>query len=233
MTETLYIDGDYLKNHPNWHVEDSAWKAEKIKTLLDKNKINPKTICEIGCGAGEILNQLHGSLPNDCDFVGYDISADAIKLANQRVKDRLSFIHGDLLTSSETIVFDALLIIDVFEHIEDYIGFLKKCKRFGEYKILHIPLDMTVQKILRKQVLMDARNNVGHLHYFTKDTAIATLIDSGYEIIDSFYTPWGFEMSQKTLLKKIFQLPFRFFYAVNPDLAVRIMGGSSLIVLAK
>lgn len=233
MTETLYIDGDYLKNHPSWHTEDSAWKADKIKKILAKNKINPKSICEIGCGAGEILNQLRSLLPNDCDFTGYDISADAIQLAKKREKERLSFFHGDLLTSSSTQAFDALLIIDVFEHIEDYIGFLRKCKQFGEYKVLHIPLDMTVQKIIRTKVLMDARNNVGHLHYFTKETALATLVDSDYEIIDSFYTPWGFEMPQKTLLKKIFQLPFRLFYAISPDLAVRVMGGSSLIVLAK
>ncbi|WP_159474342.1 bifunctional 2-polyprenyl-6-hydroxyphenol methylase/3-demethylubiquinol 3-O-methyltransferase UbiG [Dyadobacter sp. 3J3] len=233
MTETLYMDGDYLKNHPSWHTEDSAWKADKIKKIFSKNKIDPKSICEIGCGAGEILNQLQISLPSDCEFIGYDISEDAIKLAKKREKERLSFYHGDLLVSMPPEVFDVLLIIDVFEHIEDYMGFLRNCKKFGGYKVLHIPLDMTVQKILRPKVLMDARNNVGHLHYFTKETALATLVDSGYEIIDSFYTPWGFEMAQKTLLKKIFQLPLRFFYAINPDLAVRVMGGSSLIVLAK
>ncbi|WP_229215913.1 class I SAM-dependent methyltransferase [Dyadobacter frigoris] len=200
--------------------------------ILAKNNIKPTTICEIGCGAGEILNQLHSAFPDYSNFVGYDISENAIDLAQNRTKDRLKFIKGDLLLDPSS-KFDLLLTIDVFEHIEDYIGFLRKCREKAEYKIFHIPLDMTVQKVLRTDVLKDARQNVGHLHYFTKETALATLVDSGYEIVDSFYTPWGFELAQKTLLKKIFQLPFRLFYNINPDLAVRIMGGSSLIVLAK
>lgn len=233
MSENLYIDGDYLKNHPSWHSEDSAWKADKIKKILSKNRIYPKNICEIGCGAGEILNQLHSSLSSDCNFTGFDISADAIKLANGRAKERLSFVQGDLLSSTPKHFYDALLIIDVFEHIEDYIGFLRSCKECAEFKILHIPLDMTVQKIMRPKVLMSARNNVGHLHYFTHETALATLKDVGYEIIDSAFTPWGFEMPQKTIIKRLFQLPFRLFFSLNPALAVRVMGGSSLIVLAK
>ena len=92
---------------------------------------------------------------------------------------------------------------------------------------------MSVQKVLRKDVLMHARQKVGHLHYFTRETALDTLKDAGYEIIDSFYTPWGFEMQQKTLLKKLFQLPLKIFYSINADLAVKVMGGSSLIVLTK
>ncbi|WP_149242260.1 class I SAM-dependent methyltransferase [Dyadobacter sp. 32] len=233
MSESLYTDGAYLKNHPDWHAEDSKWKAEKITTLLNKNKVKPTTICEIGCGAGEILNRLYSSLPDKCNFVGYDISADAIEMATSRAKDRINFVQGDLLATLPPRSFDLLLMIDVFEHVDDYLGFLKKCKNLAEYKVFHIPLDMTVQKILRKQVLMDARHNVGHLHYFTRETALATLRDAGYEIIDSNFTPWGFEMPQKSLLKRIFRLPFWLFYQFNADLAVRIMGGSSLIVLAK
>ncbi|GLU54923.1 hypothetical protein Dfri01_43840 [Dyadobacter frigoris] len=232
MTESLYLDGDYLKNNPNWHVEDSSWKAKKIKQILTKNKITPSTICEIGCGAGEILNQLYSTLPNTSNFIGYDISENAIDLAKSRTKERLKFKKQDLLLE-DSAQFDLLLIIDVFEHIEDYLGFLRKCRQKAEYKVFHIPLDMTVQKVLRKDVLMHARQKVGHLHYFTRETALDTLVDAGYEIIDEFYTPWGFEMTQKTFLKKIFQLPFRLFYSLNPDLAVRVMGGSSLIVLAR
>lgn len=232
MTESLYLDGDYLKNNPNWHVEDSSWKAEKIKQILTRNKITPSTICEIGCGAGEILNQLYGTLPNTSNFIGYDISENAIDLAKSRTKERLKFKKQDLLLE-DSAPFDLLLIIDVFEHIEDYLGFLRKCRQKAEYKVFHIPLDMTVQKVLRKDVLMHARQKVGHLHYFTRETALDTLVDAGYEIIDEFYTPWGFEMEQKTFLKKMFQLPFRLFYNLNPDLAVRVMGGSSLIVLAR
>ncbi len=82
MTEKIYTDeGEYLKKNPMWHVEHSPWKAKQILKILSRNPINPKTVAEVGCGAGEILNQLHLSLPNDVSFTGFDISSDAIRIA--------------------------------------------------------------------------------------------------------------------------------------------------------
>lgn len=34
------------------------------------------------------------------------------------------------------------------------------------------------------------RRSVGHIHYFTKETALALLEDTGYRVIDHGYT-WG------------------------------------------
>ena len=62
-------------------------EAKQIIKMLSRNPINPKSIVEIGCGAGEILNQLHLSMPNDVSFTGYDISNDAIFLPSQEKKD--------------------------------------------------------------------------------------------------------------------------------------------------
>lgn len=41
-----------------------------------KNALNPSRICEIGCGAGEILNQLAIQYPGK-EFYGYKISPQA------------------------------------------------------------------------------------------------------------------------------------------------------------
>ena len=233
MSENIYTEenGEYLKNNPTWHVEDSPWKAKQIIKMLSRNPINPKSIAEIGCGAGEILNQLHLSMPNDLSFTGYDISSDAISLAKQREKERLEFKHENFLESN--LKFDLLLVIDVFEHIDDYLGFLKLCKSKAKNTIFHIPLDISVWGILRN-TLMSRRKSVGHLHYFIKETAIATLVDSGYDIVDFFYTEWGFDLSpRKTLKSKIKYLIIKTLYKINKDITVRIFGGVSLLVLTK
>ena len=80
-----------------------------------------------------------------------------------------------------------------------------------------------------------ARKNVGHLHHFMKDTALATLTYSGQEIVDWFYTPGALEVNNKglTFFGKILNLVRRFFYWIKPDFAVRAFGGFSLIVLTK
>ena len=46
--------------------------------------------------------------------------------------------------------YDLILCIDVFEHVEDYIGFLKTLKNKSKYHIFNIPLDMCALKVLEK-----------------------------------------------------------------------------------
>ncbi len=79
---------------------------------------------------------------------------------------------------------------------------------------------------------MYARDTVGHLHYFMKETAIATLVDSGYDIVDFFYTPAAFDFPGKSLTTKTALLLRKMLYKMNPDLAVKLLGGFSLLVLA-
>lgn len=233
MADTIYTEknGEYLKNNPTWHIEDSPWKAKQILKMLRRNPIHPKSIAEIGCGAGEIVNQLHQAMPNDVSFTSYDISGDAIRLAKQREKDRLKFEHSDFLENNSK--FDLVLMMDVFEHVADYLGFLKRCKSKSKYTIFHIPLDITIMKIA-KNGLISKRKSVGHLHYFIKETALATLVDAGYEITDFFYTEEFIDLSvRKTLKSKIFYVLHKSLYKINEDLAVRLFGGVSLLVLTK
>lgn len=233
MSEKIYTEenGEYLKNNnPTWHVQDSPWKAKQIVKMLNRNPINPKSIAEVGYGAGEILNQLLLSLPNDVSFTGYDISSDAISLAKQREKERLEFKHENFLDTNAK--FDLLLMIDVFEHVDDYLGFLKSCKIKAKNTIFHIPLDISVSAILRNK-LISGRNSVGHLHYFMKETAIASLVDSGYDIVDSFYTAGSLDLPRKTLKSRIAVLPRKLMFNTNQDFAAKMLGGFSLLFLTK
>ena len=109
--------GEYLLNNPTWHVEDSPWKAKQILKMLNRHPINPKSIAEVGCGAGEILNQLYLALPTDLTFTGFDISIDAFNFAKERENKRLKFRLGDFSETREK--FDLLLAMDVFEHVDD------------------------------------------------------------------------------------------------------------------
>ena len=233
VNDYVQTNSSYLHANPTWHVEDSAWKATQILKLIERNKLTPKSIVEIGCGAGEILNQLQQRMKDkDIDFSGYEIAPDAFKLAHTRTKERLIFFQEDLLQNNHA--YDLLLMIDVFEHVEDYIGFVRKCNTKATYKIYHIPLDMSLWSIFTNYPA-SARNKIGHLHYFMKDTALATLTDAGQEVVDWFYTPGAFEVNNKGLgfSGKIIQLLRRFFYKIKPDFAVKAFGGFSLIVLTR
>ncbi len=222
-------NSDYRNNNPSWHVEDSPWKAQQIYKIIKKNNLYFDTIVEIGCGVGEILNQLYYKLPNNVNLFGYDISKDAYQEAKIRSKERLSFYNEDLLL--QNVSFDLLLMIDVFEHVDDYIKFLKSSKSKAKYFIFHIPLDLSVTSIVRNK-LIDARNSVGHIHYYSKETALATLEYSNFEIIDYFYTDGAISLGKKIRTRAL-NLVRKLFFSLNKDFTVRIFGGYSLLVLAK
>jgi 2-polyprenyl-3-methyl-5-hydroxy-6-metoxy-1,4-benzoquinol methylase len=230
--EDRYNNGEYVKYNKTWSVETSDWKSEKILGMLRKNDISPKTICELGCGAGEILNQLYLKM-KDVEFTGYEISKFAFELCRTRENAKLKFILGDLLAETNSEYFDLLLVIDVIEHIEDCFGFLRKCKEKANYKIFHIPLDMNVQAVLRATPIITSRKMVGHLHYFSKETALETLIECGYRILDVSYTHSSIEFKNRTLKNKILDIPRKLLMHLTEDLTVRILGGSSLLVLAE
>ncbi len=229
--DSIYTTGEYAHRNPTYHVEDSVWKAGHILRVIRTHNLQPRRVCEVGCGAGEILKQLQRALPGDVQFDGYEISPQAFALCKERANERLHF-HCASLPTDDTPAFDLLLCIDVFEHVPDYIGFLKALRGRATRTIFHIPLDLSVQSVLRGAPIMNTRRQFGHLHYFTKSTALATLADCGYEVADWFYTAVGADRGQgfKSLLAK---WPRKILAALNQDLAARVLGGHSLLVLAK
>ena len=113
----IYKDGEYLKKNPTWHVEESPFKAKYILQMLKRNNLAPKTICEAGCGAGEVLRQLQLQMDADQEFWGYDISPQAIEFSKPRENDHLHFKLADL-GKEQGVNLDLLLVLDVVELLE-------------------------------------------------------------------------------------------------------------------
>jgi hypothetical protein len=230
--ETIYTDGTYLRNNPDWHVDDSPWKAKHIATMLDRHGIVPTTVCEIGCGAGEILRALSTHLEPATKFYGYEISPNAYKICSQKANERFNFRLENLL-DDEGAHFELVMAIDVFEHVEDYFGFLRKLRTKGQYKLFHIPLELSAQQVLRGTPLLEARRSVGHIHHFSKETALATLEDCGYRVIDHFYTSGRTDLGGLGWKSQLMRIPRHALYSLSPDAAARTLGGYSLLVLAQ
>ncbi len=231
----IYTDGDYLETTRTWHSEDSPWKADQIARMIDKVGLQPGLVAEIGCGAGKILDELSRKPSLEkARFKGYDISSQAIELCGEIESNRIEFFREDPLTTASPEVFDLLLVIDVFEHVPDYLSFLRLCQAKAEYKIYHIPLDLHVSSMLRNSFFRE-RYTVGHLHYFTADSALAALRDTGHEIVDTFYTngTFGTFREHPALKTAIANVPRWLFSKISLPVTARLFGGYSLMVCAK
>ncbi len=228
--QDIYQDGTYLANNSEWHVADSPWKAEQIRAMLARNSLAPATVCEVGCGAGQILRILSERMPAAEHFYGYEISPQAYELCSPLANERLSFKLLDLLEQED--VFDLVMAIDVFEHVEDYIGFIRSLRERGRHQLFHIPLDLSVQSVLRGTP-MRSRAEIGHLHYYYKDTALATLTSAGCEIVDWCYTASDLELPNRGWKANLAKLPRKVLYGLHQDFAARLLGGFSLLVLTR
>jgi len=122
--------------------------------------------------------------------------------------------------------------MDVIEHVDDYMGFLGGLCPRATYKIFHIPLDLSAQTVFRGKPIARQRSVHGHIHYFTKDTALATLRHTDYEIVDWIYTGSGVEKAYG-FANWLAKYPRILLKRLTPDLSVRVLGGYDLLVLAK
>jgi cyclopropane fatty-acyl-phospholipid synthase-like methyltransferase len=230
--EQRYTDGDYLAQNPGWSLEDAEWKAGMIAALLLKNNVQFNTVTEIGCGAGGVLHGLQQRFGSAL-FSGYDISPQAIAMAQKLQQDKLQFYQEDFL-QKDTAPADLLLVIDVVEHVADFYNFLKQVKAKGRQFVFHIPLDMSCRTLLKPHVLLQQRQSVGHIHYFTKELVCWAMQDCGYTISHWQYTkprididsPGGFKRAVKKLLRNLC-------YSINKNLSVKIWGGYSILILAE
>jgi 2-polyprenyl-3-methyl-5-hydroxy-6-metoxy-1,4-benzoquinol methylase len=222
MSDSIYHDGTYSDSNPTWHEEDSGWKAANILKLLERNRVTPANIAEVGCGGGLILKEV-AKRYGTATAVGYDVSPQAHARARSRAAANVEFRHLDILATTDH--FDVLMAIDVFEHVDDYIGFLRSLRKHATRTVFHIPLDISVQAVARAQPIMYARQRVGHLHYFTKETALATLEYAGYTNKDWFYTYSAIEAPGRSRMSRLISWPRKLALAINEDLAVRFLGG--------
>jgi SAM-dependent methyltransferase len=228
-----YLTGEHLAKNPGWHAHESAWKAGHVVRMLARNGLAPKRIGDVGCGAGEVLRLLQARLPADCEFWGYDVSPQALALCAGRGNARLHFRLADPTREAGAAPFDLLLVLDVVEHVEDCFGFLRALRPRGRRAIFEVPLDLSVQTVLRGRPLLRERDHSGHLHYFTKDLALQLLRDVGYEVRDHFYTAAALDFRSPSLRNRLPRAPRRLLGAVHEDFAVRLLGGYRLMVLAE
>jgi len=236
----IYLSGEYTNKNSSYHIEDSVYKWNNFQKILSRSGIDFKSfknIVEVGCGAGQIItNAKKSSMFNNCNFVGHDINPDAINIA-KKLNGSISFINKDFFDSDLFGKTDLLICADVFEHIENSHEFLKKLADGSKYLLFNIPLDINLLSLLRQEsIFSNFYKNLGHLHFYSKKTALLILEHSGINIIDHSYAKFRlshFPKGSLTIKRILSILPQKIIDLISEDLACVLMGGYSLVVLAK
>ena len=229
--EARYRDGDYLAETGDWHEEDAAWKAARVAEAMEAAGLSPSTVADFGCGSGGVLASLQPMLPPEVRLTGFEMAPPAFALAGARSNDRLRFVNASPAEDVEAR-FDVALVLDVFEHVPDYLGFLDSIRGKADAFIFHIPLDLSIRSILRDGP-SEKRRRIGHLHYFTAPTARATLEDCGYRIRHCRFTHAALQPPPIGLKARLGFIPDRLLFRLHPNLCATLFGGCALLVVAE
>jgi SAM-dependent methyltransferase len=228
-----YVDGTYSLKVADWHAEDSPRKAAHVLRMLARHRLVPKTICDVGCGAGEVLVEMQRRMPANTVLTGCDISPQAIAICRPKENRRLKFIRAPR-RDMDMDRSELLLLLDVFEHVPDYVGLLEALRAKASWFVFHIPLEISLQSTRKDSAtIREMRSRYGHLHHFTKGTALATLADAGYDVVDHFYTDDWHCSPPRRLRHRVSYEARRLMFRLAPNLATLVFHGFNLLVLAR
>jgi len=110
-------------------VETVHWWWEGRRQLLKMLLVGKKyeKILDIGCGTGETMTFLHKLYPK-AQLYGIDSSAKAIKYVKSRLHKNVTLASATKLPFKDSF-FDAVLFLDVLEHVQDDQKCITEAKR--------------------------------------------------------------------------------------------------------
>lgn len=162
-----------------WH----RGKRKILRCLLE-DLVPPGTgrrVVEVGCGVGENLGHLAG----DYHCIGLDISDDALGWARAHFP-HIPFKRGDSpgCFDEELSQADAVLLLDVLEHIDDDQGFLAEVVRWmrpGAFLFITVPAEPSLWGVHDE--------SLGHRRRYTEKTARALWINQS--VIPILVSPYN------------------------------------------
>lgn len=173
------------------------------ETVRAANAGSLESICEVGCGEGELLKVLRAECPQARLFAS-DISADEVAKARKNCAAvHYSVQNAEDLSEYADESFDLVVCCEVLEHLPDPRQGLSELLRISKnYILVSTPREplWRALNMLRGKYLRDFGNTPGHLNHWTmrqfsnflKAHPLVSITQRRYPL------PW-----QMTLIKKI------------------------------
>jgi SAM-dependent methyltransferase len=231
MSDTRYNDGTYAEQNPDWHARDAQEKARAVVQLIDMIDYEPTSILDVGCGRGHVLVDVKRRLDETgrthIAYTGWDLSFDAIERCPTVAG--MEFRGGNMLVSNAWG--DVVLCVDTFEHVGNDVGWLRRLREHGRMFVFRIPLDLSALDVVRPKHLLSARKDFGHKHAYTRELALQVLEEAGFNVLFESYhrVPLHDPRPRQRLTDGVRSALF----TAHPHRAVRLLGGYSLMVIAR
>ena len=160
-----------------------------------KNKERVTTICEVGCGEGELLKILHKHFPK-AKLYACDLAPNEVAKAKRNTKElKVTFTeqNAESLHIYADQQFDLVVCCEVLEHLDQPKKGLAELKRIGRTGIVSVPLEplWRILNLLRLKYVNHLGNTPGHLNHWSTDSFQNLLRTRSLKVKQSkFPLPW-------------------------------------------
>lgn len=199
MTETaedLYLGREYARRHSDWHLADASGKAHDlapaVSELLPRLPEHRLRLADIGAGCGGVLHEICCLVRNLAPEIeiypeGYEISPAAVELAARSFPELT--IHRKPFDSADG-PFDAVLLADVLEHLENPWELLRKARSASRYLLIRQPL-LESFSTFRHDNYRAQRHEWGHIGFFTYRSFLDMAAATGWSPVKiRLAAPW-------------------------------------------
>lgn len=143
--------------HPKHRIMDyHKWFADQIEPDWH--------VLDVGCGHGALTRTVSEKTKN---ILGIDIHAGNVRKA-ERLNPGIQFIHGDATSYCFESRFDAVVLSNVLEHIENRVEFLRALSRVTQRILVRVPLiDRDWLTLYKKEHGLEYRLDSTHFIEYT------------------------------------------------------------------
>jgi SAM-dependent methyltransferase len=165
-----------VRHHPWWTA-----RAKLARAILEKHYIRPpQSVADAGCGWGTNLDALEKS---GYQVTGFDISRRILEMIDQPGRKLVELDFNQPLPASHE-QFDALLALDVIEHIDDdraAVAGMARLLKPGGTAIVSVPA--------LPELFSEFDSIQGHRRRYVPETLRAAFKDTGLDVREIFW--WG------------------------------------------
>jgi SAM-dependent methyltransferase len=158
----------------DWRALGARTKAAHVLTLCARAGVRPRTLVEIGCGDGALLQALAASgLAGALD--GFELSPTAIAITRARGiagAGRLEAYDGERIPAGDG-EYDLAVLSHVLEHVREPAALLAEAARVARAVLVEVPLEANRSAARPAKRALAA--GIGHVQVFDRE-AIGTLL---------------------------------------------------------
>jgi SAM-dependent methyltransferase len=171
-----------------WRAVGAQSKSRHIVSLAIRGGVRPRSVVEIGCGDGALLQALAGyGLAESYD--GFELSAPAARIAQGRRipgAGRIEPYDGHRVPADDG-GYDLAVISHVLEHVPEPAVLLAEAARVAIHVIIEVPLEAN-QSAARPRKRAEALD-IGHIQVFDRAAVHALVDDAGLTVLHELTDP--------------------------------------------